>query len=256
MEDAKPLGQSQRCSKPASFRPVATFEDGSRRCTAWSRTACRQCTQRPVSGRTKCRWHGGRSPGRPPKLGTFSLPERYSEIESQLAEVNLFDLSAEMAVVISRIEELLNDSDGRDPAPDGEAFRKGLAELRRAVGYGARGQALGACDRLDKLLNDAKVDSQVWAEIRDLLRISERLSVAERGMSIKLETMLSLADVSQLVDQVVRIINTEVRRALLEKDREPLLKAIGVQMRQLYSAIPVEAKPRRLPRRAENTTQS
>ena len=158
-----------------------------RRCTAQRKNGRGPCNGHAVRGSTKCRMHGGTSPGGPIKHGLYSkrlgpLREAFQEF---LANPRILDVAPQLAAMDTITEELL----GRALDGDCPGFRKQawtvFRELQDAAAAGDKAAMHQHTATLSSLLRDG------WARDRALANavgvIEKRAARAQRQQSLALK---------------------------------------------------------------------
>ena len=170
---------------------------------------CRQTVSK--DGFTVCRVHGagnpGNQPGRPVVTGRHSkyLPtDLQARYEQALEDSDLIALREEMALVRTRITELLELSDGIN-----------LGELEDAVislGHALKAGDMGAAQdeylRMVEIIQTTKGQWGAWKEIAKLVELRRKLSVSEVGRLQALNQMLTVQQAMVLLATVTDIIIT------------------------------------------------
>ncbi|AGY57032.1 HGGxSTG domain-containing protein [Gloeobacter kilaueensis] len=186
------------------------------------------CRNYPVPGARRCKFHGGASlagPSHPSfKHGRYSkfLPERLRDrMAAAMADPDLLNLSAEVALIDVRVQELLEKLDtGEAPrlwselgtitdrleraerARDAQAFAKLLDELVETI---RRGSAAAAA----------------WSEVANLLDRRRKIVDAEGKRQARMKAFVkvdeAMAVIAVVADSVNRhVIDPVARRAISE----------------------------------------
>lgn len=190
-------------------------------CSARLRSAPRNVTRFCPSIRTRsngrCRLHSGNIPmgakthsfmfGKYSKAMPARLVERYQEA---LADPNLSALADEMALVESRLADLMNKADEGGAqaifADIGEAF----LSFKFANQDGDRAKQLEAVRRLEQLINKGKHEAGVWSEINKLIETKRKLSLAETQRLKTLDQFIPVDQANALMAALLNAVRAEV----------------------------------------------
>ena len=171
------------------------------RCGAKTRSG-KPCTNPPVTGRTRCRMHGGASlagPAHPSyKHGRRSrvLPARMrADYERAIADEELMSLRAEIAVLDARINDLLVRADS---AESGRLWRQLSAQMRAVDAAVDPESATATMTKLQQIIHAGAADWMLWEEIREAFLSRERLVRSERKRLVEARLVISLEQ-AQLV---------------------------------------------------------
>jgi hypothetical protein len=173
------------------------------------------CRNAPVTGRTRCRLHGGKSlvgtacPHY--RSGRYSayVPERLrARYEQAQDDPELLSLRSEVALVDSRLADLLSRV---DTGESGQLW----AELRRAYRAFARVRQSGddetaALATVERLIERAGQDHQAWAEIGALIEQRRKLAESESKHMATLQQMLTTEQALSMMRAIVDILTRHV----------------------------------------------
>lgn len=206
-----------------------------RRCGAKTRkgTPCRQWA---VTGRERCRMHGGRQPrglAHPlTKTGRFSkdLPTRMlANYQEALADPDVLAMHEELAVLLARIADLLARVDTGESGAHWRGIRQGLADVRRATQRQDTAAAAAALREMERLADLGVADYRAWQEVLTTIELYRRLVDTERRRLEAAQQMIttdrSMLLVAALVDAVRRHV-----------DDRRVLDAIGRELDRLVVA--------------------
>lgn len=136
------------------------------------------CIRSPIAGRTRCRQHGGATPcgvDSPHfKTGEHSrimkaLPQRMqAAYEASLNDPAILDLKSSVALIDSRILDLISRVDTKESGSSWKAVERAFADLVAAIrSDDKRGQS-AALSELDQMIRVGKGDADIWIEITRL----------------------------------------------------------------------------------------
>jgi hypothetical protein len=202
-------------------------------CTAKSKRTGEQCNGRAVVGGTKCRMHGGTSLAgiASPlfKHGRYSkhLPERLAGRYSEaLADVKLLELGDEVALIGTRLGELVERIDTGESAQRWKALQTAYTNLKAATRSGDKLEFVAAMAALEVAIEAGGQDYQTWREIVELTEQRRKLSESERKYQIAAQQMITAERAMVLLAAVVDVIRRHV------DDRE-VLSLISSELRAL-----------------------
>lgn len=209
--------------KPADFIPEKTFpaghkKAGSSRCTAWSSRHNRQCGNSPMLGKTKCAYHGGKSPsglaspnfksGRHSKVLPARLAANY---QASLEDGELLSLRSEIALIDARTQELIGKIDIGEAGKlwldlkDSLSLFDSLQRQASSMPDGddrKRDLLRASAETLNDIRNSIRrgaADWMIWKEIKDNLEDRRRLVESEQKRLIAMQTMVTAEQAMILV---------------------------------------------------------
>ena len=206
---------------------------GTPRCSARSRSGA-ACRNAPVTGRTRCRMHGGASPRGAAsasfKHGRYSrdlpsrLAARYSEAKHDPERLRLHD---EIALASSRAGELVARLDKGGGAEAWESVSAALAAYRAASSSGDGARTATALSALEQAVEAGCGEAGIWRELWDVLDRGARFKAAERRLAVAEASAIQVDEALALVAALVAIVRSHVtdRETLtaISRDTEKLL---------------------------------
>lgn len=184
----------------------------------------------------KCRMHGGKSLGgiASPTLKTGKhsryLPARLQErYQEALADDALLELNAEIALLDTRLTDLLTRVDSGESGALWQAVIKAFGEFRKAYHSGDGIEIAKAMTELDLLFVDAQQDSAAWGEIQNVVQQRRALVETERKRRVDMQQMIDSKQAMLLFGAVAGIIKARV------SDRDTLA-AISADLNGLLAA--------------------
>jgi len=190
------------------------------RCAAKNRRG-EQCGKGAVPGKTVCRLHGGATPcgggsphwkhGRYSKALPAHLLQRYEEGRH---DGELLALRDEVALVDTRIDELLKKVDTGESGDRWALLRQAARELERANRQGDMNALDAALDRMTGVIQQGLENAEVWEEIIRLLEHRRRLAESEHRRLISLRQILTAEEAVTLLAMVA----DTVRRHITDRD--------------------------------------
>jgi hypothetical protein len=192
--------------------------DERRQCTAGSKRSGQRCRRAPARGRTVCSMHGGRSlvgiaspafrHGRYSRALPGGLAERYLE---SLADPELLSLRSEIALVDSRVTELLGRVGSGESGPAWRKLSDTWGAMVRARAAGEVGLARYHLLQLEGLITDGRADHAAWAEVYAALEQRRRLTESEWRRLVALRQVLTVEQAAVLVAAVADSVRRHVR---------------------------------------------
>lgn len=172
----------------------------------------------------RCRVHGGETPrgeesphfingkySRYAKVLAPSLAERYQQ---SLSDADLVVLRDELALLDVRISQLLQGLTDRESTALWGKLKQSYADLKRARAIddaAKRGAALAvALTELESLIENGASDSDVWAEIANLLDLRRKLAESERKRLMDLQNVMTAEQAILFLNAVADTIRLHV----------------------------------------------
>ena len=194
-----------------------------------------RCKRKCVIGKAVCATHGGRTPtgvGSPRfKTGKYSkyLPDRLiGQYEEAQSDPQLLGLRDEIALVDTRLGELISKVDTKESGLAWKKLRTTLMEFKRAQALNKVDDAMDALYSLEALINAGGNDYLVWSEIGNTINLRRSLVESERRHLVEMQQMVSGERIMVLLAAIVDIIRRNVQ------DRESLAR-ISDDIRRLIS---------------------
>lgn len=164
------------------------------------------CKLPAVTGRTRCRMHGGSTP-RGPASATYKdgkhsnvLPARMREdYERAISDEDLVSLRNEIAIVDARIIDLLKRVDSGE---SGKRWKEIQAQMK-LVNSCQPEERMNELDTLNKLIRAGAADAYVWDEIQGFLLTREKLVRSERKRLVEARLVISLEQAQLLMAMFV-----------------------------------------------------
>lgn len=197
------------------------FRDDKPLCNAKKNT----CGAFAMRGKTKCYNHGGATPagiacantkhGRYSKVLPARMIERYS---AAINDPELLNLSAEIAVVDSRLSDLLVRVEQGDAGDIWDKLSKAKDKYREATLKSDIPTMSVQMDAMLSLIETGAQDVAAWREIHTVLEQRRRLVESERKRLIEQEQMLTLHETQTLFMALAEAVKSNVT------DRDTLAK--------------------------------
>ncbi len=182
-------------------------------CTAKSKRTGEQCKNHAVQGMTVCRFHGGKSlkgaaspsfkHGRYSKYLPEQLKDRYHEAQR---DPELLAMREEIALMDTRISDLLKRSDTGDSAGRWALAAKLLAEYRKE-------ENPYILKQLEQVIAEGLGDFAIWQEIGAFIEQRRKLVETERKRLVEMQQMITS---EQAVSFAMAII-TSVKRNVTDR---------------------------------------
>lgn len=187
--------------KPADFFPDPTFSDGRPRCTAWARSAGRQCRLSPKPPTSKCRFHGGAGSGPPPIHGRYTkLAQVRERIERNLTDPGQLELRAEIGILGYMLDGLAGQIVSEEPLPFSAELLKLSKAALAAVRYGDQGRATNAMQKLVEMLEKAQDQRATRDEFRSTAGDLKSLITAQVNQDLLRQSMVPVHVVWEYIE--------------------------------------------------------
>lgn len=204
-------------------------------CTATSKGSGEQCKNVAVPGYPVCRFHGAGSKdkpgGRPIIHGRYSsrLPERLAgRYGEALSDPQLLELRAEVALVGTRIGELIERIDTGESAQRWKALQTANGNLKAATRSGDKVEFMAAMAALEVAIEAGGQDYQTWREIAELTEQRRKLVDSEHKRLVAMQQMITSEQAMILLAAITDV----VRRNVSDPST---LAAISADIRQLVT---------------------
>lgn len=198
-------------------------------CQAKSKRSGQQCKRPAVVGMRVCYIHGGASPrglasgryktGKYSKYAPQRLLERYHE---SLKDTELLALRDDIALVDSRIEDILKRVDSGEAGAIWNQARGAYAALRNAMADQDQLKIMGALKDLDSCLGRGVADWAAWDELLRLMESRRKLVESEQKRLIAMNQMVTTEQamilVTALIDVVRRNVTDRATLAAIDQD--------------------------------------
>lgn len=199
------------------------------------------CKHYALPNSTRCKYHGGMSPkgiASPHfKTGKYSkyMPERLLErYHDAVADPALLELDHEIALVDSRLADLLTRVDTAEAGKHWKDARKANDDIQRALNTDDYGGMLDASKQLERVLGDAVTDHEAWLEVSALLDQRRKLVESQRKRMIEQQQFVTVEQALLLVTAMIDSVKRNVR------DRDAL-NAISMDVAKLTNRVSIEA---------------
>lgn len=199
------------------------------------------CTNPPMTGRTRCRMHGGASPvgiaSATFKHGKYSayMPDRLLErYHDAVADPALLEQTHEIALVDSRLADLLTRVDTGEAGVLWEKARKATSDIRKALHNENYGGVMEAALELDNIIGSGLTDFEAWNQISALLSQRRQLVESQRKRMIEQQQFVTVEQALLLVTAMINSVKEHVT------DRAAL-NAISMDVAKLTNRVSIEA---------------
>jgi len=135
------------------------------------------------------------------------LLERYHAAE---ADVDLLNLSAEIALLDARLADLLKRVDSGEAGKVWKAAQKTNADIQKAYLDKDYGQLMISVRELDLLIGEGLADHEAWYEIQTLLDQRRRFAETERKRRIDMERMIPIEQATTLATALLHSVKRNV----------------------------------------------
>lgn len=187
------------------------------RCTATSKRTGLQCNGRAVTGKTKCRMHGGSTPSGIAsenfRTGKYSkhLPSRLiAAYQETIADPKLWELNEKAGLIDARLVELVQRLDTGESGETWAALKKAWADLKAAINAGDAEETALFMPVVDDLITAGNRDQAVWKEISELINTYKGLSESERRHNENMERMITAEQMMLMFAAVTDLVRQNV----------------------------------------------
>lgn len=188
-----------------------------RQCTAKSKRSGKRCKKAPVIGRNVCHIHGGKS-----RMGiahykfkgkadtrSKHLPSRMvNAYEEALKDQTIFDLKDDLALMESRLQDVLSRVDTGEAGKLWKEVKDALRAYKRAIAIGDDPDYYLAI--LDEAVNKGQSDYKAWDEVNNVLERRRKVINDYHKHQVALGNMLSRRQVLAIMGAILKILNENV----------------------------------------------
>jgi len=189
------------------------------KCGAHSRRTGQPCKKYPIKGRTRCKYHGGKSPigiahknFKHGKLCAY-LPDRLvNNFINACNDPNLLELRSELGLVDSRVLELIKGLDKRGNSQHFKDLQSAFSYVKELRDSGVNGDLLNeAIDRMGASIESGVHNHSVWEDVGIQIDRRQRLTESERRRLSDTHQMISSERLMTLLAAVLKIIMDHVQ---------------------------------------------
>lgn len=187
------------------------------KCGAKTRSG-KPCINPPVTGRNRCRMHGGKTPqgiatknfkqGRYSKYIPAKLLERY---EASVDDPELLNLRSEISLIESRMTDLLTRVDTKEAGKLWTEMRKLNDDLRRDFDNENLGAVNLGMIKIDRLIGSGLTDYVAWNEITNLIDQRRKLVEAESKRLIAMQQVVTSEQALTLVAALLSAVRDNIQ---------------------------------------------
>lgn len=191
------------------------------------------CSQWPVTGRERCKMHGGKQP-RGMEAANWrgrgysrDLPTQLADrFNTALSDPDLTNLASEIALVDARLGQLFVKLPTGEVKSAWDAARDAVATLEGAMARNDMDSATNALQDLRAAFSTVQREHEAWGEIYLALELRRRLADTER----KREEMLAL---TMTAKQVMTLVGAIQAAILSEVTEQPVRERLTGKLRTL-----------------------
>lgn len=201
------------------------------------------CEKSPSQGRNRCKLHGGNSPrgvAHPRfKSGGFSrdLPSRLAQrYENAVADPKLLELRSDIAVVESRIGDLLSRVDTGESGAMWRGVKTLYNEMRAAVQAGDQQKFANLLGELGKVVNKGHQDYVAWDEVLKTITARRRLVESERKRLVEMKQMMTAEQAMGMLGFVVNVIRKRTYEIVPGEVGQRLLASISADINRYVAS--------------------
>lgn len=187
------------------------------------------CKTSPITGRNRCRLHGGASPRglAHPRTshGKYSkdLPSRLAlRYEEARTDEELLALREEIAVIDVRLGDLLTRVDSGESGAVWRKIKKTYRDMSRAVRAGNQQEFAELLNEMGQLINRGHGEYAAWNEIFKAVESRRKVTESERKRLTDMKQIMTAEEATHLLSFVVATIRKHVkdRRTLASISQE------------------------------------
>lgn len=193
------------------------------------------CPSHPLKGKDKCRHHYDRKQdifgARSQEYVPLSLLDRF---ETYITDASMLDMRNEIALIDTRISELVERLDQEDRVSDDamDRLRRSLRLLKRYISENREKGINRMLSEMSTILAIGSTQADQWAEIVNLINERRRVVEFEHKRMQATHQMITAEQAMALMAAVIDTIKRNVR------DRE-ILVAISEDVAKLLAGTPV-----------------
>ncbi len=199
------------------------------------------CRNKGTGAGGRCKHHGGATPvgiashaykdGRTSRYLPARLSSRYEEA---LRDPNLLASRQDIALLESRLQEVLVLLDSTESGERWDALRDALARYDRAAAQSRANPnsraRVEAWDSIRRLISEGHADQENWREIRAILQEHRALKESERKRLVDAQQMITVTQANLLLGAVAHIVKTHVTdQRTLESIARELGRLVSVE---------------------------
>lgn len=198
-------------------------------CTATSKRTGNRCGAQAITGRDKCRFHGGKSlrgPAHPNwKGGRYSkfVPERMRErYEASLNDPETLHLLEQLALLDARLNDVLVRVDSGESSRAWKAALDAMTKYEEAAALQDPDAQALAWRELKKAINAGRADWETWEDVRTLIRDRKAIAESERRRKVEEHQMIAVEQAQAIMLTLIEAVrrNVDDRRVIAEIVRE------------------------------------
>lgn len=166
----------------------------------------------------RCRMHGGHAAsgtahykfktGRYSKYMPQRLLERYNE---GVNDPDLLTLHDDVAVITTRLSELLDKVDKQDTGAAWKALRASYSKLQTSIRERDTVKTAGLLVELETLIDTGTSDWALWQEISSVMEQRRKLVETERRLLIERDQVITVEQMMIMARQFMEMVTTHVR---------------------------------------------
>lgn len=194
-------------------------------CTATSRGTGEQCKNPPVPGKTKCRFHGGKSlsgvahPNFKTGKHSKDIPARLiARYEESLRDTELLNLQGELSLIDARIADVLSRVDTAEAGALWKQARQHMKTFEAAQKSKDTGAMADSLVGIREIIARGVSDYASWDEVLKLISLRQKLVDSEHKRLVAMQGMITTNQAMTLIAALVSIVRQEVTdRAALQR---------------------------------------
>jgi len=206
----------------------------------WSRQRHMPCGQRPLKGRTRCKFHGGRVPTGQGngafRHGRYSreLPIRLQPVYAKaITDPTILALIDEIGVLNARLVDLFRKVDTGESSHLWRLLHESWQTFTTARSQGDTPAMAAALQAHEQTLNRGMADTAAWRDIQLTIEQIRKLVETEHKQRVARRQLMAVERVLLLLTQVEDIVMRHIREQLDADTLKVVGRRIGQELRAL-----------------------
>jgi hypothetical protein len=213
----------------------------------------RYCTMNPITGRGRCKFHGGATPrgvAHPRYAGraySRDLPTKYADrMRNADEDTDLVSLKAELSLLDARMGELLGKTGSGEGPTAWKVVELTVHKLQHALDTKNGADAATAMDKLRDAMQNARSEAEAWGELYGVIELRRKTADAERRREADLQANLNYKQAQTLIGAIIGAVLDEAGEEIsMRVGNRIALLLEGSKLSRIAGALPGEIVRRR-----------